>query len=711
MTSSADRRRTVGAGPPRPTPRPTWAAALWTVVLWTATLCTAILLTAPPARPCGPFVPPMLLAEDEALLEIPKNPFVAEVQRLGSLPAGRYPAVETHRPARLTAATGDEQLAEVLGFPPGVWKTDSRLSGYHQLRRQIEAHREALADWRYERTWRGPEDLPPRPELPAVHIPEGLPAEFELYLRGAIAWHRDDGEAARAAWNELLALPEPERRLRSVWAAFMLGRLDAGEHEAEHRPVSTGDDDRGKSDFGTSRFRHTRELAAAGFPDPLGLAQDSLGWEARAEWRRGRWDRALELYGEQLASGDRKAGDSLHRVCAAALVTGDEALETIAAARFPREVMTLYLAGHWDTAPAGVEAAAAWAERLERHGVDTVATAGLVAWATYQAARFDDAERWASMAAPGDPRARWVRAKLHLRQGRLAAAAELLDGLEGELWGVRARGEAGAIEVARGRYREAADRLLRSGYWLDAAYVAERLMTIDELQSYVDHTWPRELPDRSTFGVSGYGTAAPPDEWIAWRIRHLLARRLARAGRWRDAEPYYPGSSLPAAARRMAERLECGDDPACPADRRAEALWEAAKSLRGRGMALVGSELEPDFHAWSGNFPFGPTARRRAGLEVLPAGTEEQRRWQQSAIEPPHRYHYRFAAAELAWRAAELMPDQDPDTAWVLAVAGSWIQYLDPEAADRFYKALVNRCGETALGREADRRRWFPPLR
>ena len=39
-----------------------------------------------------------------------------------------------------------------------------------------------------------------------------------------------------------------------------------------------------------------------------------------------------------------------------------------------------------------------------------------------------------------------------------------------------------------------------------------------------------------------------------------------------------------------------------------------------------------------------------------------------------------------------------------------WLQHRDPAAADRFYKALVRRCGRTALGRQADELRWFPKL-
>ena len=56
------------------------------------------------------------------------------------------------------------------------------------------------------------------------------------------------------------------------------------------------------------------------------------------------------------------------------------------------------------------------------------------------------------------------------------------------------------------------------------------------------------------------------------------------------------------------------------------------------------------------------------------------------------------------------MPDNTEETAHILWQAGTWIKYADPKAADVFYKALVNRCRQTALGDAADRRRWFPFL-
>jgi len=62
------------------------------------------------------------------------------------------------------------------------------------------------------------------------------------------------------------------------------------------------------------------------------------------------------------------------------------------------------------------------------------------------------------------------------------------------------------------------------------------------------------------------------------------------------------------------------------------------------------------------------------------------------------------------WQGAALMPDNVDATAYALCEAGIWLKNRDPNAADRFYKALVIRCGKTALGKKADERRWFPEL-
>jgi hypothetical protein len=60
------------------------------------------------------------------------------------------------------------------------------------------------------------------------------------------------------------------------------------------------------------------------------------------------------------------------------------------------------------------------------------------------------------------------------------------------------------------------------------------------------------------------------------------------------------------------------------------------------------------------------------------------------------------------WECARLLPDNDPLAASALWHGGDYLKVNDPQAADRFYKALVNRCWELPVGQEADRLRWFP---
>jgi hypothetical protein len=75
---------------------------------------------------------------------------------------------------------------------------------------------------------------------------------------------------------------------------------------------------------------------------------------------------------------------------------------------------------------------------------------------------------------------------------------------------------------------------------------------------------------------------------------------------------------------------------------------------------------------------------------------------------PEKRFHYRYRAAELAWWAASLLPNESEETARILHTAGGWLKARDPQAANPFYQALVLRCGGTELGRAAAKVRWFP---
>ena len=120
-------------------------------------------------------------------------------------------------------------------------------------------------------------------------------AEFAIYLAGRSLAESRNLPGARATWHALLAMPPADRVWRSTWAAFMIGRSCQYDDPAE----------------AIRWFRRTRELAAEGFADSLGLANSSIGWEACAELDLHHHPRAIRLYLEHMAAGDPTSVESL----------------------------------------------------------------------------------------------------------------------------------------------------------------------------------------------------------------------------------------------------------------------------------------------------------------------------------------------------------------------------------------------------------------
>jgi LysM repeat protein len=268
------------------------------------------------------------------------------------------------------------------------------------------------------------------------------------------------------------------------------------------------------------------------------------------------------------------------------------------------------------------------------------------------------------------------------------------------------------LRLARREYTQALDALLNAGFWMDAAYVAERVLTADELKTYVDYYWPPVPPEQVAEENEKYGGSEISPALLRTQIRYLLARRLMRSQRSDEAREYYPPEWTPQCLA-LVQVLRTGWDETLPADQRAQALFQAAIITRTNGMELIGTEVEPDWHVHDGNFEEGVTVATRAtnaAAKVLVASEDELTRAARHKADPGERFHYRYQAAALAWEAAKLMPDNSDETARVLCTAGSWLKNRDPEIADFFYKALVRRNRKTAIGMEADRIRWFPKL-
>ena len=715
------------------------------------------LLCNPKARACGPEFPNNLLdLGDEAVLVAPEANFYEELERMDLVPT-RFAAVPRQGEGQLSFAdqTIDGESNDLLTSLKRAKVSREELerirrehAGARGKLRKYLAEKEArenLLPWQRE-TGENPDDEKSGPpKFPTIEMPNGLPKEFCDYLEGALAWHNpavQDKAAARQAWERLLARPTEERRFKSTWAAFMLAK--AWEEEDHEQAVTY--------------CKQVRELAAHAFEDSVGLAAASLGIEGRIRRHQKDFVRAIELYLEQLATGDDTARTSLLFVAAEASKQEPAVLEKLATNSRTRRVVTAYIISSPSQAVGAGEhegnsggGTRAWLEAVERVDVKDVESAEQFALAAYQADEMDLAQRWIKR-APGSVIGQWLQAKLLFRANKTGDATGLLKqilprfpiqppdtnelgkaSLEGRLCvalgsgdfhGVvagnrQALGELGVLHLARREYAEALDALLRAGFWMDAAYVAERVLTLDELKAYVDRSWPavseqQEAEEKEIYRIAPGTTEQVVTSPVLLRtnLRYLLGRRLMRALRGDEARSYYPAEWL-TQFDALCKALQTGWSDSTPTNERASALFEAAWLARTNGMELLATEVEPDWHIHLGGYAVGVAVADRAtnaNSKILKISADESSRVAGHRADPEERFHYRYQAAFLALEAAKLMPNNSDATARVLWTAGCWLKSRDPQTADIFYKALVRRNRRTALGAEADRRRWFPDL-
>jgi hypothetical protein len=733
------------------------------------------LIFALPAPACGPDFPNTYFAAPESvLLASPEGFFADELARLAVVkPPERAATVPDNETGRAFSARNDiAEVRQVLaagGLPAA--RATALGDAYEQARMKLEASVQKGGQLSAPTNWSMDPELRAKAEKqrlaalaelknapPDSGLPADLPQEFALYLAGAVAWHGDRKDEAREAWVKLLALPAAERRHRSTWAAFMLGRLWA-EKAADLGPATGGPVAASPEAAEAERYcRQVRTLAADGFSDPLGLAAASYGWEAKAAVALSDYPAAIRLYLNQLATGDHSALLSL-RETAARLdlvlsdpgnatdkAAADKTLTPLAHDDIARRVLTAYFvslggtASQWDGERTKIPAEAQqWAVILEKAGLHDLPDADRLAWLAYEGGLFALAEKWAALAPKDSPEAEWIRAKLALRAGRLpegethlrAALAGLTPGGtpvdqwevndfrgfyidQGHSLGVHdicrsnLFGELGRVCLARDDAPAALAAWMDGGHWEDAAYLAEHVLPVEVLRSYVDAHCP-----------SGKRPANPPywrpnwtSDYLHLELRHLLARRLARADRFDEAAKYYPEDLRPAYDAYLAD-VRLGFDNAKPAAERAAGFWRAAESAHTNGMELFGTELEPDWSIWEGDYDLGSSVADRQGTPRLAGGIFAPTPAELASLEanpvPDKRFSYRYRAADLAWWAASLLPNDSDETAHILDEAGKWLAARDPAAANRFYQALVIRCGNTSLGRAAAAKHWFPP--
>jgi hypothetical protein len=595
----------------------------------------------------------------------------------------------------------------------------------------------------------------------AEDIPEEFASEFADYHRGALAYRREDWDGARKAWEELLNRPAEERHYRTVWAAFMLGRVALKTRSAE----------------AVHWFQRTRNLAKDGFADSLGLAADSYGWEGRSEWKQNHPEKAAILFLTQLALGDESAIVSLK-----ALIPDREPVEGMlnygpepderekwseeqkkaddqkillglrTAAKDPllRRLVTAHILAtesstdlSWQGSSAErrkVDRCGRWLSVIKEAHLDRVEDAQYLGWVAYTDGKYQDAARWLELAKSDTPAACWLRAKLQRRAGKLEEATKSMvqawqavepietytgwTGVSGEgkdeldrqggSWSFvqSASGDLGALHLERESFIAAMDILRKGGLWDDMAFVAERVLTADELKAYVD-----QLPVQS-------GTANSAGEDGTGKLRYLLGRRLVREDRYNEAARYLQ-PPYDKVLDQYVKALKDGSDGKLPKLERARAWFTAAWLARHDGMELMGTEGSPDGFSFGGDFELPDLAKQRqsgmyeiphyvdgkeetttAPITIKPSRAELQR-LAKNKINPDVRFHYRVIAGALAIRAAGFLEDNSAELADVVNSAGLWVKDRDERMGDRYYQILEKRCAKTEIGRAAIAKHWF----
>jgi tetratricopeptide (TPR) repeat protein len=571
---------------------------------------------------------------------------------------------------------------------------------------------------------------------PEPVAPLEFASEFADYHRGALAFRSGNFGQAVERWKTLLARPEGERRYRTTWTMFMLGKTAIEEK---------------KWDEAIDWLSKTRQAAQSGYIDSLGLASASLGWEAFACEESGRLADAARLYLDQLASGDTSAILSLRYLLEKLFVENadlpalvrDPILQrigTAAAVSDIRPFSPLYNDDQRED-----DLATRWLSALEAGQVKNVRDADRVGWIAYARGQFAKAARWLERADPDAPFSLWLKAKLSLRDGKVDAAAKLLGRVlnklppsemlvSRELTSINemppeivARSDLGMLRLSRGEFLSALRTFLDAGRFDDAYYIADAVLTIDELKRFVDNeigAW--EKAHTVTSAPAESGETSEPREMTqvgwdeVWRkpnqaLRGILANRYLRTGRFVESRPYLEEREQEWLDKYLAA-IERAETAKTSKTERSAALWEAAKIMReGYGMAefydpvslaarLSGRVVE------TGPVPIIALKYKGPDTFIPPVSKIERDRLKMHPARSIRRHYYIYLAADLGWQAAALLPNNDEKTARILNTAGSWLKGKDDDAADRFYQAIERRCPKTELGKEAIKRHWFVPV-
>ncbi len=559
----------------------------------------------------------------------------------------------------------------------------------------------------------------------AAQLKETLPSALTWYSLGAMAFDAKEYDKASDYFKKVIALPESERAGRSLWALYSLSRIELIKSKSAN--------DNSHFVQANAYLQQLQAEVTQGAADPLRLSLAGLGeqayillhqGQAQIEVTRGEYeppkidvalnpatlDKIIELYATQSAEGDSSGYDSLLMLSRTLMAKDITEIKPLLQQPSVQQLLIAY----WQSSANDF----AFDGQLTEMGQQVAKTLtvfptdGLMlsqgdklAAIYYQLGDYASAERLIALAKPSGL-TWWLTAKLMMQKGDQAQAAkayteavrhfptdmnaatattsqqdaqqQAIEADAEQATYCRIRAEQGVLSLERGEYVDALNQLFASGdeYWQDIAYVAERVLTTAELKLFIDEHVPVmnfEYPKDSDW----YDSVEPLNN----RLRYLLGRRLLRESAIAEAPAYFSNPTLNANVQEYGKALTTAKSS--KGIESARAYWAAAELARHQGMEILGFELAPDYSIYAGMFDL------RDWYTADKLSDKEQQRISASQAIPDKRFHYRYQAAELASKAADLVPHNSQAYAALLCQATGWVLYRDDELAQRYYKKYV----------------------
>jgi len=232
------------------------------------------------------------------------------------------------------------------------------------------------------------------------------------------------------------------------------------------------------------------------------------------------------------------------------------------------------------------------------------------------------------------------------------------------------------LRLSRKEYIKAFEIALNGKYWEDIAYLAEKVLTSQELEDFLktnvnnsvlvrrkqeyDGGYIAEkikLPDHPEDADWATDYLKPQGPTLMESLRYLLARRYAREGDWDKASEYMPmhqninktiakksnqGDFLEysevsedfnpkAKLQELRILIEKAKNVAISNTERAQNYFNAGIIVRKYGMELIGTELDPDGFVFNGSYSYTDTLEERFGI-LTDEAREGYKSWYKDGI-------------------------------------------------------------------------------